>query len=262
MILKVEDLSFSYNSTPILNKVNFNVDKGDFVGIIGPNGSGKSTLLKNIDAILKPKQGCIFIENVNQNDMRRKEVAKCIGYVPQKEDITFPMTVFETVLMGRKPHISWKETNEDKEIVSDILERLDLGDFTLRNVCELSGGEAQKVHIARALAQKPSIILLDEPTANLDLKHQIEVLNYLLEIKKKEQVAIVIAIHDLNLALKYCEKLIILNKGKIHACGGKEILSEKNIESVYGVKVSIIKKGNRSYIIPEESIEKCNFVFN
>ena len=252
MILEVQGLNFAYNSNPILKDITFNVNKGEFLGIVGPNGSGKSTLLRNLDGILKPQAGEILIEKKNQKDMHRREIAKKIGYVAQKEGAIFPTTVFETVLMGRKPHITWTETKEDKKIVAETLERLELGNFALRDINQLSGGERQKVYIARALVQQPKILLLDEPTANLDLKHQIEVLDLLYETKRNG-VAIIIAIHDINLALKYCDKILILNKGVIFASGGKEILSKENIEIVYGVKVSIIQRGDRIFIMPEET---------
>ncbi len=254
MILNVQGLNFAYNSVPILKNLSFQVNKGEFLGVVGPNGSGKSTLLKNLDRILKPQAGVIFIDNNDQKEMHRREIAKKIGYVPQREGNIFPTTVFETVLMGRKPHINWTESKEDKKIVAETLERLKLGKFALRDISQLSGGERQKVYIARALVQKPKILLLDEPTANLDLKHQIEVLNLLLETKRGG-ITIIVAIHDLNLALKYCDKIIILNEGKIFAKGGKEILSKENIEIVYGIKVSMIQRGNRIFIMPEESIE-------
>ena len=253
MILDVQGVCFSYNSIPILKDISFKIDKAEIIGIVGPNGSGKSTLLKNLDGILKPRDGIINIENQDQKEMRRREIAKKIAYVPQREENLFPTTVFETVLMGRKPHITWMESKNDKMIVAETLDRLGMGDYTLRDINQLSGGERQKVYIARAIVQKPRILLLDEPTANLDLKHQIEVLDLLLETKK-EGVMIIIAIHDLNLALKYCDKLIILDKGKIFACGGKETLSRENVEAVYGVKVSILRNNGRFYIIPEESL--------
>jgi iron complex transport system ATP-binding protein len=262
VILNVQGVCFSYNNIPILKDISFKIDKAEILGIVGPNGSGKSTLLKNLDGILKPKDGVIYIENQDKKDMRRREIAKRIAYVPQREENLFPTTVFETVLMGRKPHITWMESKNDKMIVAETLERLGMGEFALRDINQLSGGERQKVYIARAIVQKPKILLLDEPTANLDLKHQIEVLDLLLETKK-EGVTIIIAIHDLNLALKYCDKLIILDKGKIFAYGGKEVLSRENIETVYGVKVSILRNNGRFYIIPEGSLMndvECNSI--
>ena len=256
MILKVDRLNFSYNSVPILKNITFEVNHGEFLGIVGPNGSGKTTLLRNIDGILKPNEGSILIDNLNQKELSRKEIARLIGYVSQREANIFPTTVFETVLMGRKPHITWTETKEDKKIVAQTLERLNLGDFALRDMNQLSGGERQKVYIARALVQQPKILLLDEPTANLDLRHQIEVLDLLLNTKNEKGVTVIIAIHDLNLALKYCNKLIILDKGTIFNTGGKEILNKDTIQKVYGVKIKIIEQEGQKFIVPFENLEK------
>lgn len=257
MIIQVENLNFTYNKTPVLNDISFNLKEGEFLGIVGPNGSGKTTLLRNLDGILKPKSGAIFIDSRNQEQMSRLDIAKVIGYVSQKEVNIFPTTVFETVLMGRKPHIKWMETKNDKAIVARMLDKLNLGDYSLRDINQLSGGERQKVYIARALVQDPKILLLDEPTANLDLKHQLEVLDLLLETKKKG-VGIIIAIHDLNLALRYCDKFIILHYGKIFASGGQEVINKENIEAVYGVKVEVLKKEGAKYIIPFEPLTEKN----
>ncbi|MFW9987043.1 MAG: ABC transporter ATP-binding protein [Candidatus Odinarchaeota archaeon] len=249
MILRAKNVNFSYNKLPVLIDISFRLEEGEFLGIVGPNGSGKSTLLRNIDKILHPKGGTIFIQNQNQKDLNRQEIAKLIGYVPQKDDNVFTTNVFEFVLMGRKPHIKWMETKEDKAIVANMIEKLNLGDFALRDINQLSGGERQKVSIARALVQSPKILLLDEPTANLDLKHQLEVLDLLLETKEKG-VSIIIAIHDLNLALRYCDKFIILHQGKVFANGGQEIICKENIETVYGVKVEVFEKDGIKFVIP------------
>ena len=254
MIIQVKNLSFAYNHAPVLQNITFSVDAGDFIGILGPNGSGKSTLLRNLDRILTPVNGTILLDNQDLNDFSRRDIAKIIGYVPQREDNIFPTTVFEAVLMGRKPYIKWTETKKDKKIVAQTLEQLHLGEFALRDLSQLSGGERQKVYIARAIVQEPKILLLDEPTANLDLKHQIEVLDLIFDAKKAG-VTIIIAIHDLNLALRYCDKFIILDQGKIFASGGKEILTEENIEKVYGVKVSMIQNGDQCFIIPDTSLK-------
>lgn len=255
MILRANNVSFSYNKIPVLVNISFGLEKGEFLGIVGPNGSGKSTLLRNIDRILQPNVGTIFIQNQNQKDLSRQEIAKLIGYVPQKDSHAFATTVFEYVLMGRKPHIKWMETKEDKILVAQMIEKLSLGDFALRDINQLSGGERQKVSIARALVQTPKILLLDEPTANLDLKHQLEVLDLLLETKE-QGVSIVIAIHDLNLALRYCDKFIILDQGKVFASGGQEIISKENIETVYGVQVEVLEKDGMKFVIPvQPSIE-------
>jgi iron complex transport system ATP-binding protein len=253
-LLKIEDLEFSYGNGLILENLNLEIDKGEFVAVIGPNGVGKSTLLRLVDGILKPNKGAVYIDNKNINKLHRKDIAKKIAYVPQSELRVFPTTVFDTVLMGRKPHIDWMETKKDKRIVSKVLLELGLGSLALRDVNKLSGGQRQKVFIARALAQEPEVLLLDEPTANLDLKHQIEVLD-LLKNQIYNGISVVIAIHDLNLALKYCNRIIVLFDKKVYVDGTKSIITEDVIEKVYGVKVLMIKKGDRIFIIPEEPLD-------
>ena len=253
MKLTIDEIEFSYNSTPVLNGLKFQVEQGEFVAILGPNGSGKSTLLRCIDRILKPKNGIVLLDEDNIETMNRKNIAKKLAYVPQVETNTFPTTVYDTILLGRLPHIEWMPTKSDKEIVTDIIEKLQLAPFTLRKTNQLSGGQRQKVFIGRALAQKAPILLLDEPTANLDLKHQLEVMALLRE-QTKQGVSIIIAIHDINLALKYCQKIILLKDGTIHAAGGKEIITEKNLEEVYEIKASITENAENIFVIPEESL--------
>jgi iron complex transport system ATP-binding protein len=249
--LKVDNIWFSYNSAPVLDKVTFKLGCGEVLAVVGPNGSGKSTLLKCIDQILKPKSGVIRIEGKKINDYSNEDVAKKMGYVPQSNGKSFPSTVFDTILLGRKPHIRWGPTSTDFNIVSKVINSLKLEDLTLRDINELSGGQRQKVIIGRALAQEPSILLLDEPTANLDLKHQLEVLKLVREQANKG-VSAIIAIHDLNLALRYSDKILMLDKGKVFAAGGLDVLTPENIESVYDVKVRVVKDNGRILVIPEE----------
>jgi iron complex transport system ATP-binding protein len=257
MKLTINDISFSYNGIPALQDINLEILPGELVAILGPNGSGKSTLLRCIDRILTPQKGIIQINEKNIQKMSRREIAKKIGYVPQLEKTPFPSTVYDTILLGRKPHIDWRPRKEDNEIVTNIMSTLDLVDLTLRKINELSGGQRQKVFIGRALAQKASILLLDEPTANLDLKHQLEVLELLKE-QAEEGVSIIIAIHDINLAMKYCNKIILLKEGLIHAAGGREIITENELEEVYDIKIKIIQYNQRRIIIPEKKEGKSN----
>jgi len=169
MILKVNDIEFRYNSHPVLQDVSFSVSPGSIVGVLGVNGAGKSTLLKCINRILKPDSGCVLIDNSNVCSMSRSDIARRIGYVPQRHEGD-QLTVFDTVLLGRRPYIEWSVTKRDLEIVSRIIGLMRLEDMALRPVSQLSGGESQKVVLARALAQEPDILLLDEPTSSLDLR--------------------------------------------------------------------------------------------
>ena len=251
MKLKLNKIKFRYNSTPVLDKVTLKLNCGEVLAVVGPNGSGKSTLLKCIDQILKPQSGAIMIDDKIITDYKKEDIAKNMGYVPQSNGRSFPATVFDTILLGRKPHIRWAPSSGELKVVSKVIDSLDLGDLALRDINELSGGQRQKVIIGRALAQEPSILLLDEPTANLDLKHQLEVLKLVREQADKG-VSAIIAIHDLNLALRYGDKILMLDKGRVFAAGGLEVLNPENIESVYDVKVRVIKDSGRILVIPEE----------
>ncbi|OKY78486.1 MAG: ABC-type cobalamin/Fe(3+)-siderophores transport system ATPase component [Candidatus Methanohalarchaeum thermophilum] len=258
--LEIKNLKFSYNSKPTLDDCELKLKENEVLAIIGPNASGKTTLLKCVNRILEPDQGSIYIREKNIQNLGKEEIAQEIGHVPQEEGGSFPSTVFNTVLMGRKPYINWKPSNKDIEIVSNILEKLDLKNLAMRDINELSGGQKQKVVMARALAQEPEILLLDEPTSNLDLKHQIEVME-IVEEQTKNGVSTILAIHDLNLASKYSDKIIMLKNGKIHAAGEKEILTPENIEPVYEIKVDIIEKNNHKVVLPKtktkEQKETC-----
>jgi iron complex transport system ATP-binding protein len=249
MILSVDDIEFSYKSKKILENVKFKVNRGDVVSILGVNGAGKSTLIKCINKILKPKQGTILIDNYNIDKLDNLEIAKKIGYVPQRADGNY-MSVFDAVLLGRKPHIKWEISEKDIEITHKFLKLMDLEDYALRYTNELSGGELQKVVIARALVQEPHVLLLDEPTNNLDLRNQLESLKIIRDISKSQNIASIIVMHDLNLALRFSDKFIMLKDGKIFAEGGKEVINPENIEAVYGVNVIIENIKGIPVVIP------------
>jgi iron complex transport system ATP-binding protein len=207
------------------------------LSIVGPNGSGKTTLLKCIDRILKPNQGAVLVDGRDVANIGLGELAKIMGYVPQSSTSTFPFTVFDMVLMGRKPYIQWSVGERDKEIVAEILTFLGISKLAARHFNEISGGEQQKVIVARALAQQPQILLLDEPTSNLDIKHQLEVLSIIKDLTRSRQLSVIMAMHDLNLASRFSDRMIMLKHGSIFAVGTpKSVLTEENIESVYGVK--------------------------
>lgn len=254
MKIEIENLEFSYDSTPVLEAVNLQVEEGETLAIIGPNASGKTTLLKCMNGILEPESGSILIEGEELENLRKEDIAKKIGHVPQAGNESFPTTVFDTVLMGRKPHGGWKPSDEDLEVASKVLEKLDLEDIAMRDIGEISGGQRQKVLIARALAQNPEVLLLDEPTNSLDLRHQLEVLDIVREQTGKG-ISILMAMHDLNLAARYSDEIAMLKEGKIFAAGGKEVLTSENIESVYGVKVSVENNNGSPRIVPEKPIE-------
>lgn len=252
--ITIKNLTFSYNSHKILDDLNLVIENSEVLSLVGPNGSGKTTLIKCIDRILKPK-GSILLDGKEIESMSRQDVAKQIGYVPQSSSAPLATTVFDTVLMGRRPHIGWRVADYDLEKVAEVLERLHLEDLAMRDFSQLSGGQKQKVLIARALAQEPSILLLDEPTSNLDMLHQLEVMETVGSLVKEKKISAVMAIHDLNLASRYSDKLVMLKEGKVYAAGEpRSLLNEANISHVYGIEAMVMNAVGRPYIVPLRSL--------
>lgn len=253
MRLQIRNLRFSYGSTEILRDINMGLNPSEVLGIVGPNGTGKSTLLRCIDRILIP-EGEILLDGQEISGMSRVEIAKRIGYVPQSTTGVFPATVFDMVLLGRRPHLSWRSSEEDMDKVLEMLDLMDIKDLAMRNFNETSGGQQQKVLIARALAQDVDILLLDEPTSNLDIKHQLEVMEILTELSKTKGISVMMAIHDLNLASRYSDRIIMLNGGGIRDVGDPaSVLTAENIRSVYGVDVVVRNEDGKPYMIPMRS---------
>ncbi|MGB9678507.1 MAG: ABC transporter ATP-binding protein [Thermoanaerobacteraceae bacterium] len=249
MILNINGIDFSYSSIPVLKDVKFELKRGELLSILGNNGAGKSTLLKCINNILKPHKGTIYIEKEDLLKLSRIEIAKKIGYVAQKNE-NGRFTVFDAVLLGRKPHIKWDVSKKDLKIVNDVINKFNLEDLSLRYLSELSGGELQKVVIARALAQQPLVMLLDEPTNNLDLKNQIEVLKIIKHTVKEQNIAAIVIIHDLNLALRFSDKFLLLKDNTIYAYGGEEVMTESNIQAVYDIPVIVENVRGMKIVIP------------
>jgi iron complex transport system ATP-binding protein len=259
MKLTINKLCFNYTGIQVLKDIELEVGLGEMLGIVGPNGSGKSTLIKCVNRILKTKQNTVLIDGVDSSKFDLKELSRIMGYVPQSSTSAFPFTVFDVVMMGRKPYIHWSVSENDGQIVADMLEFLGISHLAMRHFNELSGGEQQKVIIARALAQKPQLMLLDEPTSSLDIKHQLEILSLLKSISATKERSVVVTLHDLNLASRFCDRLLMLQKGCIYAVGTpEEVLTEENIEAVYGIKAkvssSVIGKPQITPILPEDSI--------
>ncbi|MBI9111282.1 ABC transporter ATP-binding protein [Maridesulfovibrio ferrireducens] len=253
MNLKVNGLNFNYNGTSILEEINFSVDKGELLAILGPNGAGKTTLLKCLNAIHKPEQGCVLIKEQDVFKLSSDDIAKLLGYVPQRVEPA-RLSVFDAVLMGRKPHIKWRVRDHDICIVDAALKRLSLCHLSLRYIDQLSGGELQKVSIARALVQEPEVLLLDEPTSSLDLKNQLEILRTVRGVVKGHMVSAIMTMHDLNTALRYADKFIFLKDGTIYGCGATECVTPEMIEAVYGVPVEIEIRNGCPVIHPIEDL--------
>ncbi|AKB78668.1 Vitamin B12 ABC transporter, ATPase component BtuD [Methanosarcina horonobensis HB-1 = JCM 15518] len=255
MKLKVNNVEFAYNSIPVLENVSMELNPAEVLGIVGPNGTGKSTLIRCIDQILNPKSGSILLDNHNISKMTRMEIARKMGYVPQSITGVFPASVIDTVLMGRRPYLGWKSGKEDLDYVLEVLELLGMMEFAMRDINEISGGQQQKVLIARALAQKANILLLDEPTSNLDIRHQLEVMEIMKNIVKDKGISAIMALHDLNLASRYADRIVMMKDGKIFAAGNPaSVLTVENIKQVYGVRALVKDDGKRPYIIPIEPV--------
>ncbi|MGI6660049.1 MAG: ABC transporter ATP-binding protein [Dethiobacteraceae bacterium] len=238
MKLQVENLSFAYDDQPILEDIFLHVNQGEFVGLIGPNGSGKSTILKNIYRALKPAAGVVKVDGENLFNLSYKQAAVKIGVVPQEDVLPFDFKVEEIVAMGRSPYkgLFDADTPEDKEIIRSALARLGIEEMAKRNFLHLSGGEKQRVLMARVLAQETEILILDEPTNHLDISYQLQILDFV----KQLQVTVLMAIHDLNMAALYCDRIYILKNGRIFTSGTpEEVLTEEIIADVYGVKADV-----------------------
>jgi iron complex transport system ATP-binding protein len=250
-MVEVNNISFAYRRTSrnVLEDISFAIQKNQCIAILGNNGAGKSTLLKCIDRICPAKKGAVLVDSKNVFNMKKNVVAQNIAYVPQMNK-SLNMTVFDLILLGRKPYIKWDATSEDRQIVFDIIQKMKLNDFALRNVSELSGGELQKVMLARALAQEPKLLLLDEPTSNLDPRNQHEVLQIIKKIANEHDTCLAIVIHDLNLAIRYCDRFIFLKDSRIFSYGGLEIITPENIEEVYRIHVHIIQYMGVPVIVP------------
>jgi iron complex transport system ATP-binding protein len=220
--------------------MSFGVGRGEFVGVIGPNGSGKSTLLKTLCRLVSPQKGEILLDSVPLNGMSQGEIARKMAVVPQEAYSLFPFRVVEIVLMGRSPYLGHLmfERTKDLEIAKKAMEWTEILPVSERPIDELSGGERKRVFIARALAQEPEIILLDEPTANLDIHHQVDFLDLIRSLNRERGLTIMMASHDLNIASEYCDRLILLRGGMIYKIGSpREVITKENIEEVYGCKV-------------------------
>jgi iron complex transport system ATP-binding protein len=250
-MLAIKQLEFGYNGHRILTDIDLYIKPGELLAILGPNGVGKTTLLKCINKIHRPDAGTILVEERNVLEMNPAEIALGIGYVAQRSE-TSRLTVFDAVLMGRKPHIRWRVVERDMKVVDSALQQLDLVRLSLRYIDELSGGELQKVAIARALVQEPRLLLLDEPTSSLDLRNQINILSIIRKIVNTHQIAAVMTMHDLNSALRYADRYCFLKDGCVHAACDRSTISADIIENVYGLPVTIHHIDNCPVIVPED----------
>ena len=242
--LILKGVYFAYDSQWCLEEIDFELKKGEIVGMIGPNGSGKSTLLKIMDGLLKIHKGEILLLNKPMSSYRRGDIARRIAMVPQESTFRFPFSVFEVVLMGRFPHLGLFpfEGKEDLEIARQSMQITDTLDLAGRSIHELSGGEKQRVLIARALTQRAQIILLDEPTSFLDIRHKVEIFELISSLAETQGLSVVIVSHDISLAAQYCHRMVLLNKGSVFKTGEPaEVITADNISTVYQCPVLVDK---------------------
>jgi len=249
-LLSLSNIDFSYNSSKrnifSLDKINVQIEKDDFLSILGPNGSGKSTLIKLITGYLKPNSGEIILDGKNLNQYKPKDLAKKIAYVPQIPNTIYPFSVYEIVAMGRYPHlgISGFENEKDKEKIFEVVKLLELEHILEKGINEISGGETQRAFIARALVQEPQILLLDEPNAHLDIKHQLSIFNLLKKLNDQNGLTIITVMHDLNLAKYYSNRVLMLKEGKVFLLGTPDdVITKENILDVFDVNVDVQQSG-------------------
>ena len=247
-MITAKDISFAYGQNQILTDVSFELVPGECVGVLGNNGAGKSTLITCLNKIRDPQTGHLYIGGRDVMAMGRMETARTISYVAQKNEIS-QMTVFDSVLLGRKPYIRWGASEEDIRLCEEMIEQVGMAGFKLRYINELSGGELQKVMLARALVQQPELLLLDEPTSSLDPKNQYEMMALVKELAGKNRIGVLIVIHDLSLALRFCDKFLFVRDGKVYRYGDESIITEEIISEVYDINSTVTTINGRKIVI-------------
>ena len=249
MEIKLENLSFSYGSVPIFKDINLVIDRPELVCILGPNGAGKSTLMHCMNKLQTPTSGTVYLDGRDLKSYTLKELAKLVSFVPHSEDTTFSMSVLDTVLMGRMPHTGTMMSQEDVLIAAENIKLLGMQEFAMQGFDELSAGQHQKVMIARSLTQEPQVMLLDEPTANLDVKYQMLVMRLLRDVAKLKGIIVITICHDLNVTSMYADRVVMLYDHRIYADGSPaEVLTKDNIRMLYGIDCQIIDVQGRPHI--------------
>lgn len=251
--VNVENVNFKYSKEDVLKKISLEVPKGSFVCILGPNGSGKTTLLKNICSLLKPNDGHILVGEKALNSYRQKELAKNLAVVHQTQTTEFDFKVEDVVLMGRYPHIKSFQTEKmkDYEVAEQSMKHTSVFHLKDKSLQSISGGERQRVMIARALTQESELLLLDEPISHLDIKYQLEILKLCQILKKEKKITIVATLHDINLASRFSDLIVLMKEGEIVEIGTpRDVITLKNIQHVYDVKVELMEHLSFPMVVP------------
>ena len=250
-MLNVNGLSFRYRGgEPLLKGVSFSIGAGQCAAVLGNNGAGKSTLMKCVGRLLNANAGSVQLNGSELTQLSHREIAKRVAFVAQSATRT-RLTVYDSVLLGRKPYMKWAFSAEDRAIAENAIAQMQLSGLEERFTDELSGGEQQKVMLARALAQQPELLLLDEPTSSLDLQNQHLVLGLVREICERTGIAAMVIIHDLNLALRFCDRFLMLSGGEICFSGGAEVVNRESIARVYGIPAKVVEIGGRRVVIAD-----------
>ncbi len=249
--LQIQALSYTIDKKQILDTINCNFKAGNITAIAGANGAGKSTLLKCLLGIITNYEGTILYQGQNLRELNTQDKAKMIAYIPQRESPTFDSAVTDYIMLGRKPYIKWKASNYDKTLVQQTMQQLKIKHLANNRLKLISGGEYQKVALARALVQETDILLLDEPTSALDIKYQIEVMQILKTITKEKNVIVIIVLHELNLVSRFSDYLLLLNQGQVLGAGETStILNKKNITSAFDVNSQFLNSMHGNIVVP------------
>lgn len=248
-MLKVKELSAGYGQIEVLKNISADFYPGEITAVLGPNGSGKTTLFRTLVRLIKPRQGQILLYGQNLEKLSSKLLAQEVAYLPQLMEIAGNTTVFEAILLGRKPYLLWDTSARDLAVVEKVIRWLRLEEFAFKTVSELSGGEKQKVLLARALAQEPRVLLLDEPTNNLDPKNQLEILKLVRDLTWKEKLITIMSVHDLSLALRFAQRFILMKEGKVYYQGQKEIISRETLQDIFEAGLEVINYEGRTLIL-------------
>lgn len=248
-MMEVRGLGFSYGSRRVLEDVSFDIRTGEVVSILGPNGTGKTTLLRCLCALHRQNTGTVTVDGMDVGMLKGRELAKVIGFVPQSVPAS-RTSVFDSILMGRRPYIDWSATSDDLNMVEAVIDAMGMSDLSLKYCNEISGGEFQKVQIARALVQAPSVLILDEPTNNLDISNQHRTMRMIMDAVRSREMCTIMTMHDINLAANYSDRFLFMKDGSVAAYGGAEVITESLISDVYGMDVEIVEHRGIPMVVP------------
>jgi iron complex transport system ATP-binding protein len=255
--IRLENIEFGYDpKIPVIKGISYTLDKPEFICIMGPNGVGKSTLIHCLNKILKPTSGVVYLNGRDVQEMKLKDLASNMGYVPASSQDSFPLTVVDTVMVGLQNDFKFGTSSSDLQKVYDVLKLMKVEHLAMKNFNELSAGQHQKVMLARGLVRTPPVVLLDEPTSNLDIKHQIQVTKTLSELPRTKGMMVIMISHDINITAKYADRIILISDGKLYADGTPtEVLTKENIREVYDVDADVIDVGGRPHIILNDALD-------